>query len=274
MKYFLLTISRQYGGWSILISSFILGASVGRSFGQETLLLLFSAIAGFLTHHTLTLYTRLPQNDNRKKVLFLWTVGYLSLFLIVGLLLVIWYKLYFLVLIGLLSIMAAAATLILMRYKKERTYIGEFLNIFGLSLIVPATEYTATGIFSLQTIGLWVISIFFFEGSVFHVRYLVRNRIGTTGSSFVRLKAGLPSIYYHIAVLIITIALCTIFNILPSLAPLSLIPVTIKSIMAVVRRHNRPLSIQRIGHHELIHTLIFIFLAVLAFRMPVLIKIT
>ncbi len=263
-------IPRQHGAWSVLISCLVLGMAIGGRLGAESVLLMVSVIAGFFAQHTASLYLRLLKKiDKRRKKVLAWAIGYSSLFLSVGALLIIWYDLWFLLLLGFLALLFIATTLILRQKRKEFTTAGELVEILGLSLVAPAAEYSTTGVFSTQTVGLWMICTFFFGGSVFHVRYLVRKQTETAGPLLVRFRAGLPSIVYHLIVFATSVGLSTIMGILPSLAPIALLPVTFKALWAVGRRYEAALSIRRIGYVELIHTLIFMFLAVWAFHMPV-----
>ncbi len=262
-------IPRQHGAWSILIACFVLGVALGGGIGIETTLLLISTIAGFFAQHAASLYLRLLKKfDKRWKGALSWTIGYAFVFLSAGALLIILYDLWFLLLLGFLSLLFIAATLILRRKRKEFTTTGELFEIIGLCLVAPAAEYATSGIFSIQTVGLWVICAFFFGGSVFHVRYLVRNHTETGGPFLVRVRAGLSSIVYHLIVFGTSVGLSTVMGILPSLAPIALLPVTFKALWAVGRRYEAALPIRRIGYIELIHTLIFVFFAILAFHMP------
>lgn len=265
---FALTVPRQHGAWSALISCFILGTAVGGSFGMEAILLLVSVFTGFLARHSAALYLRLSRtDDNRKKVLTL-AIGYFSVFLSVGALLVIWYELRVFLLLGFFALVFLSIMLILEQQRREFTIMGELIGMVGLSLVAPAAEYSTTGVFSTQTVGLWIICSLFFGGSVFHVRYLVRKRIESTGPSLVRIRAGLPSVAYHLAALAVAVSLGTFIGILPSFSPMALLPVTLKALWAVGRRYKAPLPVHRIGYVELIHTLIFVFLAVSVFHMP------
>jgi hypothetical protein len=243
--------------------------AIGGNLGGETVLVLVSVIAGFLAQHTASLYLRLLKKiDKLRKKVLTWAIGYSSVFISAGALLIIWYDLWFLLLLGFLALLFIATTLILRQKRKEFTTAGELVEILGLSLVAPVAEYSATGVFSTQTVGLWVICTFFFGGSVFHVRYLVRKHTETSGPLLVRLRAGLPSIVYHLIVFAASVGLGTIMGILPSFTPIALLPVTFKALWAVGRRYEEALPIRRIGYVELIHTLIFVFLAILAFHMP------
>ncbi len=263
-------IPKQHGAWAVLISCFVLGMAIGGNLGVETVLLLVSVIAGFLAQHTADLYLRLfKKTDRLRKKVLAWGIGYSSVFISAGALLIIWYDLWFLLLLGFLALFFITTTLILRQKRKAFTTAGELVEMIGLSLVAPVAEYSTTGVFSTQTVGLWVICTFFFGGSVFHVRYLVRKHTETSGPLLVRFSAGLPSIVYHLIVFAASVGLSTIMGILPSFAPIALLPVTFKALWTVGRRYEAALPIRRIGYFELTHTLIFVFLAVLAFQMPV-----
>ncbi len=260
-------IPRQHGAWSILISCFIIGAWLGGRFGAVNVFLLISAILAFLARHAVVVYLRPSKAAQRNKKVLALIFAYSSIILLMGAFLVLGYGLWLLLPLGFVALTFGGLTLILMARGKEFTTGGEIVGILGLTLIAPAAEYSATGVFSIKTVGLWIVCAFFFVGSVFHVRYLVRRKKESMGPPAVRLGAGGPSIVYHLAVIIVAIMLGPALHVLPYLAPVALLPVTLKALWAVGRRYERPLAVRQIGYREVVHTLVFIILVGLAFAL-------
>lgn len=261
----LIVIPKQHGAWSILIASFILGASLGGEFGIESILLLLAVLSVFLGRFTVSEYFKLSVSDTARKNLFAWFTLFLAVFLSGATLLVIKYRRWFLIPLGIVSFAITALSLSLAKKDRDLTFAGEITNILGLSLVAPAAEYTGRGIYSLRTFGLWLLCFFFFAGSVFRVRYLNRTcALRLKGIFFERLKAGMSSLIFHIAAFLITFGLAR-NNLLPSLAPLALAPINLRVLWSVSRRYKNPIPIRTIGYIEVFHTLLFLALAVMAY---------
>lgn len=261
----LIVIPKQHGAWSILIASFILGASLGGKFGIESILLLLAVLSIFLGRYTASGYFKLSVSDAARKNLLAGLALFLAIFLLSAGLLVSIYRRWFLIPLGIVSFAITASSLFLAKKGKDLTFTGEITNILGLSLVAPAAEYTGRGIYSLRTFGLWLLCFFFFAGSVFRVRYLSRKcALMREGIFFERLKAALPSLIFHTAAFSITFGLAR-NNVLPSLTPLALAPVNLMLLWSVSRRYKNPIAIRAIGYIEVFHTLVFLALAVTAY---------
>ncbi|MCJ2555889.1 MAG: YwiC-like family protein [Candidatus Thermoplasmatota archaeon] len=261
---FTLTISKQHGAWSILIACFVLGTWVGGSLDPRTALLLCSVVFGFLARHSAGVYLRFPETDTRRKGVLIWTTFYALVLLGTGGLLVLAYGLWSLLLFGILLLAVGLTSLMIAHQKRDYTNSGELIGVLGLTLVAPVAEYTARGIFSVQTFAVWVLCASFFCGSVFHVRYLVRRRAASMGPLRQRLKAGRPSVLYHLGALCAAVVL-GLAGMLPPLSPLALLPGALRAWTAVGRRVKRPLPVRRIGVMEVFYTLVFLVMVVLAF---------
>ena len=267
----LIVIPKQHGAWSILIASFILGASLGGKFGIESILLLAAVLSVFLGRYAASEYFKLSVSLSARKNLLAWFAPlgglafFLAIFLLGATLLVIKYRRWFLIPLGSVSLAITALSLYLAKKGKDLTFVGEITNILGLSLVAPAAEYTSRGVYSLRTFGLWLLCFFFFAGSIFRVRYLNRKCAEAQGIFFERLKAGMSSLVFHIAAFLITFGLAR-NNLLPSQAPLALAPISLRVLWSVSRRYKNPIPIRTIGYVEVFHTLVFLALAVIAYQ--------
>jgi hypothetical protein len=263
---FALTVPRQHGAWSMLLAGFVLGLASGNRFGAEGLLLLVAVFFGFCARHAAGLFLR-PARSNRRTHVLLWAIGYASVALFAGAWLVVGYHRWLLLPLGGVALVLAGASVILEQRRQDRTTVGELVGVLGLSVVLPAAAYAATGVFGATTAGLWALGAFFFGGSVFHVRYLVRHRRESGGPLASRWRAGGLAVAYHLAALAASIGLSAV-DALPPLAPLALLPVAVKSLWAVGRRREGEINIRHIGYVELAHTLIFLAIAILAFHGP------
>ncbi len=259
------TVPKQHGAWSILISCYVLGTFVGGSIGLDGFVLLLSLIFSYLARHAWNVYQRTKRGSDRRTEVLMWAATYSLIVLATGAYLVMFGGLWGLLGIGAIALFLGALTILASQHGMEFTAGGEVMGILGLVLAAPAAEYVATRSISTQTIGLFILTALFFCGSVYHVRYLVRSKRATQGPFEERIKCGWKSILYHILTIVIIAYLSFVYAILPSLAIVAVIPVTLKALYTVGRRYKRTLQVRQIGYREVAHTIIFIFLASLAF---------
>lgn len=263
---FAVTISRQYGAWSILLACFVLGTSVGEGLNPRVPLMFCVVIFGFLARNGAEAYLRAPKTDERRSRLLIWTAVYSLVVLIAGALLVMVHELWQLIPLGLLILGLGSVTLFLSQRRLDTTTGGELIGILALTLVAPAAEYAAGGIFSTRTVGLWILCALFFCASVFHVRYLVRRRADSMGPPRLRLEAGWRSVAYHLAALCLSMVL-GFAGLLPLLSPVAILPAAVRAWIAVARRVEKPLPVRRIGVMEVLNTVAFLVLAFLVFHL-------
>lgn len=262
---FAAALPKQHGAWTVLIACFVIGSFAGAGFGSESMLLLAAVIAAFLGRAAVSYYVCLSPGEKGRKELIPWLTLYSGIFLLSGAWLVMGYRLRLLILPAIAGLGLSAYSLALEKNKKDMTLAGQIINILGLSLVGPAGEYCASGVYSLNTLGVWLICVPFFLGSVFHVRFLLRSRLEAYGEFAERLAAGFSSLAFHISALFALVVLSK-FRVVPLSAPLAFVPVTLKALWPIIRRGRAPLPVKYIGRLELIHALIFLIITVLIFR--------
>lgn len=262
---FAFAVPKQHGAWTVLIASFIVGSGSGARIGLESMLLLFALIAAFLGRGALGCYLCLSPGERGRKGLIPWIIFYSGIFLLSGLWLVLGYKLRLLVLLGIAGLWVSVSSLSLEKDRKDMTLLGQIINILGLSLAAPAAEYCAGGVYSLKTPGVWLVCVSFFLGSLFYVRFLVRRRLEVCGEFMERLRAGFPSLAFHLGALL-GAGVLSEFRVLPLFAPLALAPGTLKAVWPIIRRRPNCLPVKIVGRWELVHTLIFLIVTVWVFR--------
>lgn len=262
---FYATIPKQHGAWTVLIACLALGIAAGAKFRLEVTFILLAVIAAFLGRNALSVYLRPSLSEGQKQGLSVWIMFYFAVFLSGGAGLVLGYKLWFLAPLGAVGFIVTAVSLGLERIRKDMTAVGQIISILGLALAAPAVEYTAAGRYSSRTLAVWLICSLFFSGSIFHVRYMARKRLNSGKAFLERLKVGFPLALFHLSAFLTAVILAK-FRIFPAYAPLAFIPATLKALHLAGRTNNEPLSLRRVGYAELIHTLIFLVIAVFVFN--------
>ncbi|MCB0219343.1 MAG: YwiC-like family protein [Chrysiogenetes bacterium] len=253
------TIPRQHGAWSALIACFVLGTLVARAPAPESALVFGAMVSLLCIREGIVLSIRAKSDAERQTQLRAGTAfwcGALAL-MTAGL----WNR----DVIDALFLPAVAGGILFVvsllwfarRRKDEMSLPGELLGMAGLSLAAPAAEAVASGGISERSLGLWVLSLVFFETSVFHVRHVVRHHRACMGPLATRIQAGMPSVAAHLVGLAV-LAILAATSHLPRLAPLVFVPVLLKALWTIAARESRPVRIKRIGLMELAHTIVFV----------------
>jgi len=269
------TIPKEHGAWSIAITCWLIGFVISGVFDFKALFILLSVITGMMLRYSVVLlfkeyFSSKPYNTGIKVELdielILWLIFYSIIFLSSSFILIFTYKRWLLLPIGFVIIFFILLNVAIENYKLKFTIYSEIAGITGLSIIAPATHYTMTGILNGVTLFLWLMCLLFFTGSVFHVRSILRNRPVENTSFIIRFKNSIYSIIYHLSVLFLSIILST-FSIFPTLAPLSFIPVSIKSLWYVFKPQYRKVSIREVGYIELFHTVVFTLITIIVIKL-------
>jgi hypothetical protein len=159
----------------------------------------------------------------------------------------------------------AAVSFAVERAHRDRTAWGEVIGVLGLSTAIPLASYATTGSFDVGHAGLWALATLFFTGSVFHVRFLIRCWRRRRGPLLERLQAGWPSLAWHLGALALAAGAAQM-HLVPAWAPVALVPVTLKALLTFRRGPDAPPVTRTIGFLELAHGLLFVGLALPAYR--------
>lgn len=263
---FIAALPKQHGAWIVLIACFAIGSCAGPGFGLKSVILLVSVVAAFFARAALGLYLCFSQGEEKSKGLIAWIMFYSGMLILSGAWLMARYELWLLWIMGVMGLSLAAFSLGLEKDKKDMTLAGQAINILGLSLVGPAGEYCASGAYSSNTLGVWLVCVPFFLGSVFHVRFLLRRRLEASGKFAERLSAGFSSLTFHLSALIALAALSK-FRVIPLFASLVFVPAVFKALWPIIHRSRISPPVKHIGRMELVHTLVFSILTVLVFRL-------
>lgn len=167
MKWF---VPREHGAWAMLIVPYLLGVLFSKPNFDHLLLFLGILSCYFATGPILSFFRRPIFGKEILPALFI----YVS----VGLLFIIPYLIKFPFLLVLFSMIIPflLVNLAFTKMKKERLFINDFFAIFGLSLFVLIAFYVGKGELNFLAYSLMAINIFYFVGSVFHVKTFLRER--------------------------------------------------------------------------------------------------
>lgn len=250
VKIFSNTLPRKHGAWSIFILSLLSGTLCSGNF--QTLpffLLLLSSLSGFLLRENIGLFLKLRKKDERRHYLLKLSTFYFVIIFITFLTLIIFYKFYLLIPIAFAAFVITLISFYFTLTRRELTVISEILGISGLSLLFPSFYYISKGVLDKGGIYLSLLVFLFFTSSVFHVRYLVRERNVLSKGFFGRLKSGKYSIAYHTFLFLFAL-FCSFKGYLPFFAFVSVLPVFIKSWYFALKKFSAPIPIRKIGFIE------------------------
>jgi hypothetical protein len=266
IREFLNTFPKKHGAWSIFLVSIIIGTVSSTDFKLiPFLLLLVSSISGFLVRENFNLLLKLPKGDRRGKFLLISSSIHLILISFTLLPLLIFYRYYLLIPFSLLAVLLTLLSLYLSSKKMELTIPSEILGIFGLSLPIPAFYYILEGKLELESLYLFIFVFLFFSGSVFHVRYLVRQKNILSEKFWVRLTAGKYSLFYHTLFFIFSIYLSR-SSLLPEYIYIAILPTLLKSYYFVFKKFDKPIPLKKIGYTELLTSGLFVVLLLIFYR--------
>jgi hypothetical protein len=251
--------------WSVPL---IVGAAVAPIWQWRTLILIGAALAFFLLRYPLaTIIKTRKRPTSDRPWLIRWSIGYALIAASGGAWLILIERLYLLIPIGLIGAALVAFHLRLVYRKQEMSAFGELAGIAGLALGAPLTYYAASGQLDGTALMLWLVNALYFGGTVFYIKLKVRQqpRLPAPDRLSERLLKGRACLTYQGVVLTVIIALGAVDH-MPALLPLAFVPMTLKVIYGATRwQDKRSLSLPRLGAIELIHSILFAVLVIVAF---------
>lgn len=265
IKSFFNLIPKKHGAWSIFFISIITGILCSKNFKLNPFILLFlSSLSGFFLRENMSLFLKLRKGDERKKLILKISLICLLILFLTFIPLLIFYKFYLLIPISILAGFITILSFYFSFKRKELTISAEILGILGLSLLLPAFYYISKGYIDKDGLFLFIFAFLFFTGSVFNVRYLVRNKNILSENLLKRLNAGKYSLLYTTLFFLIAIYLSS-KNYLSELSYIAVLPALFKSYFFVFRKFDKPLPLKKIGFTELFASIIFAFLLIITY---------
>jgi hypothetical protein len=254
-------LPKEHGTWAMLLVPWATGAGVARQLGAAEIVLLAALLSAFMAHTQLANHERLrlarrpdPAALGRARRLAL---GFAGLAAAAALPLVVVRERTALLLFGLLGLALTAATLALVRARRDRGLPGQVLAAVALPLAAPTAYYTARGTLGPVAAALWSLNALFFLGAVLYVRLkiaaLARRAAGWPVGE--RLRLAGPTLALDAGIL--GAAMLTLHaGGLSPLAALAFLPTAIQTAAGVLWLH-RPVRLKRLGLLATAHALVF-----------------
>lgn len=260
-KKFSTPIPREHGAWALLYGPFIVAAASLSIFNLRLAVLLITITGLFLAHEPLSKFSRISRHgvaEGLKEHWAKWLGIYLSLSLPGACFLIISYRLWYLVPIGIAVGVLLAIHLLLISKKKERKVAGELIGVLGLTATAPVTCYVLSGELSYEAFLLWLLNILFFAGGIFFVKMRVSRFLKPAKFRVRALQCG----SYYLGVLIILIGMVIAGWISP-LIILAYSPVIVRAFWSIFVAEDK-LNLRRIGYTEVLYTVCFVLVFVVA----------
>ena len=268
-------LPREHGAWAMFLVPLVIGLGVGYSrstisnssnTGMVLLLFWLTALGFFLVRYPLMSVFKIRDLSAQGDAIY-WSGIYGSVALVGGVALVLMTQLWWLAILGLLGGVFLVAYLWLAVQRKETSVIGEWTAIAGAALTAPSAYLAITYSFNLTALMLYFLNVLFFGGTVYYIKFKVREqpRVTTVMSDRrTRLLAARAPIIYSL-VSLITVAILFLGGWLPTLAFIAMwVPVPKILIGAL----ERPIHVNmpRLGMIEIVHSVVFMLLVLWAFR--------
>lgn len=266
-----LLLPKEHGSWGILLVPFLTGVAVAGEWNLPVLLALVAVAAVFLARPSLELLIPgkggSPSSSDRASgmkglVLF----AGVALAATVPLLTVFHRWLLLWLAFGALAIFAIYLWAHHARQRPGKSGTEQLIATFGLTLTSLAGYGAALGRWDARGFWVWLLQAFFFLGGVLYVRYKVRaiparQRLDTLAG---RILFAWPLVVYHLFLLGLLVSLAVVHRL--SWAVLfAFAPVLLRAAYGFVRLGER-FAIKRLGWTEVVHSLLFACLLILALR--------
>ncbi len=265
-------LPKEHGSWAMFAVPLIIGLAVAaQSTAQwqwRSLLLVVAALGLFLVRYPIDTVIKTRKRPAADRAwLMRWAIGYASIAAFGGGWLIVVARLVWLIPLGLLSMALLAYHWWLVDRRQEMSAQGELAGIGGLALGAPLAYYTVTGVLDGTALGLWIVNVLYFGGTVFYIKLKVRQQPKEPAPDRLseRLVKARACLTYQSVVLTVLILL-TALNRLPLLVWLAFVPMTIKVFLGATHWQDRKsLSLPRLGMIEMVHSALFAILIIAAF---------
>ncbi|HWQ03385.1 MAG TPA: YwiC-like family protein [Candidatus Nitrosotenuis sp.] len=150
---------------------------------------------------------------------------------------------------------------------EKRSLYAELVGVALLSLAAPAAWIAARGALDQAGTRVWLLSLFFFLGGVLYVKFRVRGVLSHRSfSSFrERFQFAWPVFVYH--VLLAAFLFAMVLQASLSAAVLAAFAPGILRACGLIFQLGQRFPIRRLGWTEVVHSVIFAVLLILAFRL-------
>lgn len=249
-----LKLPREHGAWAMLYVPLVLGVAVAGRINWAVWLLLLATTALFISRESLLIWWRVRTRGRAASEAGRLLLIYLALAAAAGLPLVLVWRLFWLVPLGMVGV-----ALLLINGKQatrleERSLGNELLAICGLTLTAPASYYAARGGWDATAWWLWLLSACYFASSVFYIKLRIYSLNPRKQQD--QRRARRRCALYHSFLLLALVWLLVTGN-LPLFALVAFAPVLARTFWRLVKPV-RQVNLTRAGILEIVYSLIFL----------------
>ncbi len=259
------SLPKQHGTWFIFVTAYIMAHFVYEPVFSNSCCLFLSMSLLIFAQSGVVFWVKTLRTRRRQDAFLVVASIYFVLASLPAFFLIFVKGYELLLLFGLIVGFLALVSLYLVYTGRELSVEAEVLNITTLSLVVLAVGYIAEGRVTWNMVALWITTSLFYLGSIFRVRYLIRDRKLLSSDLKTRFRTNSKSILYH-TVSYLVVLVFVYGGLLPPLMVFAFLPTFLRAVYIVVRRYEKPPAVAKIGWSEVLNSVIFVVLTIISFR--------
>jgi len=260
-------LPREHGAWGIVLIPFLTAVAIAGRLTLAVGVALAVVLLAFIARYPLELllvpelYRRAGSPPRERARRLAWAYGLLAATL--GVLLVVGWKLYLLLAVGLLAALFLLFHLWAGRRSSDRSWGAELLGTVGLTLSGLVGWIAATGTLNLTGLLVWWLNCIFFCAGIVYVKSRIRGRLAVHRPELQ--QATHFMLGFHVAVVVFVLGLVY----LRWISPLILVPFAVAAARASwgARRTGQPFALRRLGWSEVALSIFFATFLTLGFRL-------
>jgi hypothetical protein len=258
-------VPKEHGAWFMLGHCLLIGALVSGSFGIPVLLVIAASVLVFIAMQGLKQLTRaLRQREHQIPMRVPWaSLGFLLAAAVAGLAAVVGWDLKVLLLWGVASLVLTAVYAWVLFQRRERSLLGEWLGIFGLTMSAGTVWTAGNGGWGREALWLWALAFLYFGGSVPYVKFRVKQMKAETTSLRSHLSYAKIALLYTFVTLA-AVVFAGVNDLVPALVvvPFAL---SLAKVVWVTLRGQGPKRVAHVGYSEVVFSTLFAVVTIAAF---------
>lgn len=253
-------VTREHGSWAVLFVPVLTGITASRAVDFSIVLFIVSIFFLFMSYTPAEMilqnyYKKMPRTEKLKNARY-WFFVYISLSLLAGLPLIVFYhKLGLVFFAGAALIFFISSLYIMFTFRKN--VWSDFLAMAGLTISAPAVMYLTQDTFNSKSLILYLLNVLFFGSSAFYVH--MKMKLSSLKKQEItlneKLTAGRLNLLYHAAaILLLTVFILQFPSKLP--AAIAFFPMILHAVAGTFKLPER-VSYKKIGITFLAYSLVF-----------------
>jgi hypothetical protein len=258
-------VPKEHGAWFMLGHCLLIGALVAGSFRIPVWLIITASILSFMAMQGLKTLARAYRNREHGVPVRLpqASAWFLVGAAVSGIAAIVGWQLEVLLIWGALSFVITTIYVWILFRRKERSVLGEWLGILGLTLSAGAVWTAGTGRWGVEAVALWALAFLYFGGAVPYVRFRVKQMKTGTAGLVERMGQARNAILYSFIVLVLVAFLSALTG-NPVLAVVA-ISRSLGETHWTMLRGKAPRKIAHVGYSEAVFSTLFAVLTIVAF---------